>query len=463
MSKTLFGSRFKRKLRVVCFYMACCFLLLLPALYNSYPLTTPDTGAYISNGFNFQVSPDRPITYSVFILLSSLGGFTLWTVIISQTLILIYLLRRVTIKLLDKQYTDRLFIIIVFLISIFTSAGWYCSHLIPDIFTAILILAIADYYLSTLSKKGKAIYFLLIGLFILQHNSNVVMVIIFCFLARIYTLLNGRSWFSKKTVLVSVAALASFIALSFFNLWAGNSFRPSAGTHVFLMGRMAENGILDKFLAEYCPTENYSICKYQNNTGDRQWNFMWGEKTDLQDAGSWDKREEEYNKIIMRSLYRPKYLGLQIYEALEAGVRQLPLMQLSLSQQGKGSSTYNSIEYYSPREIKEYRTSLQQTGALNSTLGFFNALIFIFTTLTCMATLWLYKKNADSNLFFFFVITAAFICINAFVTGALSTVMDRLQSRVFWLIPFACTLYLVKFFSDTYSVYPRESPGSEGS
>ena len=444
MLKALFHSRFKGKLRVVCFYMVCCFLLLLPALYNSYPLATPDTGAYISNGFNFHIPVDRPITYSVFILLSSLGGFTLWTVVISQTLILIYFLRRITIKLLDKHYTNRIFVLIILLISVFTSAGWYCSHLIPDIFTAILILTVADYYLSALSKKGKVIYFLLIVFFILQHNSNLVVVIIFCLLARIYTLIKGRSWFSRKTALVWIAALSSFIALSFFNLWEGNSFRPSAGTHVFLMARMAENGILDQFLAEYCPTENYSICKYQNNTGDRQWNFMWGENTDLQEAGSWDKREEEYHKIIVRSLYRPKYLGLQIYEALEAGVRQLPLMQLSSIIQGKGSSTYNSIEYYFPREIKEYRTALQQTGALNNTLGFFNALIFLFTILTGIATLWLYKKNAHLNLFFFLIISVTFICINAFVTAALSTVMDRLQSRVFWLIPYACILYLFK-------------------
>lgn len=429
---------------VVFIYIVCCFFLLLPALYNGYPLVSPDSGAYIFNGFDFHVPVDRSITYSVFVLITSLGGFTLWTVVISQTLILIYFLRTSAMKLLETRYTDRTFVIIVLLLSVFTSAGWHCSHLTPDIFTAILILTIANYYLSPLSTRGKIIYFILIWIFMIQHNSNLLIVLIFCFFARIYTLIKGKTWFYKKTFLLFGATLFSFISVCFFNLWEGNSFRPSAGTHVFVMARMAENGILDQFLKEYCPTENYSICKYQNNTGDRQWNFMWGEKTDLQEAGGWDKREEEYNKIITRTLYRPKYLGLQIYEALEAGVKQLPLLHLSTMSQVKGSPPYNAVEQYFPREIKEYRTSLQQTGELNGVLGFFNASIFIFTVLLAIATLWLYKSNVHLNLIFFLVIIIAFICLNALITGALSTVVDRLQSRVFWLIPFACVLYVVK-------------------
>lgn len=443
MLRNLQTARNKKRLQVIGVYIISCFCLLLPALYNSYPLVTSDSGAYVFNGFDFQVPVDRPVTYSVFIRIASFSGFSLWTVVFSQTLILVYFLRSVSRKLLKEQFTDRIFIAIVLLLAVFTTAGWHCSYIMPDIFTAILFLAIADYYLSPSSQKTNIISFILIWLFMLQHNSNFLIVLLFCFLVRIYALVKGKTWFYKKTKLVLGVTLFTLLSMCFFNLWAGNSFRPSAASHVFLMARMAENGILDQFLEEYCPTENYSICKYRNNTGDRQWSFMWGEKTHFQEAGGWDKTEEEYNKIILRSLYRPKYLGLQVYEALEAGVRQLPLLQMSIMPYGKNSSPYNNIEHCFPREIKEYRMSLQQTLQFDA-LGFFNGLIFVFTILIIIVTLFVYKNNADLNWNFFFVFIACLICLNALVTGALSTVIDRLQSRVFWLLPFACILYLIK-------------------
>ncbi len=244
-------------------YTICCFCLLLPALYNGYPLVISDSGAYIYNGFDFHIPVDRPITYSIFIAITSFFGFTLWTVLISQALILVYFLRRVSVKILKEHYTHRIFILIVLLLSIFTSAAWHCSHITADIFTAILFLAIADYYLSPLSRRTRIIYFILFWLFLMQHNSNLIIVLAFCVLVRLYALVKGKTWFYRKTLLVFCATLFSFISLSFFNLWSGNSFRPNAGTHVFLMARMAENGILDKFLEEYCPTEHYSLCKYQ--------------------------------------------------------------------------------------------------------------------------------------------------------------------------------------------------------
>ncbi len=423
-------------------YTICCFCLLLPALYNGYPLVISDSGAYIYNGFDFHIPVDRPITYSIFIAITSFFGFTLWTVLISQALILVYFLRRVSVKILKEHYTHRIFILIVLLLSIFTSAAWHCSHITADIFTAILFLAISDYYLSPLSRRTRIIYFILFWLFLMQHNSNLIIVLAFCVLVRLYALVKGKTWFYRKTLLVFCATLFSFISLSFFNLWSGNSFRPNAGTHVFLMARMAENGILDKFLEEYCPTEHYSLCKYQGNTGDRQWAFMWGEKTHFQDAGGWEPTEKEYYSIIGRSLYRPKYLGLQVYEAIEAGIRQLPQMQLSILPYGRGSSPYNNIQICFPRELKEYRMSLQQTLEFNS-LGFLNSMILIFTVLMAVATLWLYKPGTDQNWTFLFVTLAGLVCMNALVTGALSTVIERLQSRVFWLLPFCCILYLV--------------------
>lgn len=445
-----FSVRNKERLEQILILMACSFCLLFPALYNGYPLVTPDTGAYVSTGWLLHVPIDRPITYSIFIRITSLFGLSLWGVVWAQTFILVYYLRRVCEKLLKEYFSQKVFFCIVLLLSAFTSIGWVSSQLMPDIFTPILILCILDFFLSPSGNaKKKVVSFFIIWFFMEQHNSNLLIVLIFCILARLYSVFSKNKWFIKKTLFLFGVTLFSFISISFFNLWEGNSFRPSASTHVFMMARMAENGILDQYLKEYCPTEHYSLCKFQGQTGDRQWYFMWNEK-DLPHVGGWDKAEKEYSSIIFRTFITPKYLALQIYEALEGTLRQMPQLTVSFLIQGEDSSPYKVIQERFPREIKEYRTSLQQLNQLQPITSFFNALAFLFSIVTVFTSLMLYKKGAINdfkfNWNFLAVVIILFVAINAFVTATFSTVIDRLQSRVFWLIPFTAVLFIINHY-----------------
>jgi len=68
-------------------------IMLLLALYDNYPIVTSDSGTYISCAFNRQIPTDRPVFYSWFLRLSSLGH-SLWLTVLAQSLILAYLLIR---------------------------------------------------------------------------------------------------------------------------------------------------------------------------------------------------------------------------------------------------------------------------------------------------------------------------------------------------------------------------------
>ncbi|WP_157976830.1 hypothetical protein [Taibaiella helva] len=444
------------RLHTLVSYLSGCLCLMLPAMYNSYPLVTPDTGGYIENAWRLHVPIDRPISYAILLRIATLSGLTLWGIIVAQTLLLVHFLRRVTQKILGAQYSNRLFFLITLLLGTCTSAGWVNSQVMPDIFSAILLLALVDYYLSPTHKKSvKVYYFIVLWFIIQQHNSHLLIVLALCILARLYSVFSRQRWFLKKTAFLFVITLFSYLSISFFNLWEGNRFRPSASTHIFMMSRMAENGILDQFLKQYCPTEHYSLCAYQGCTGDRQWDFMWS-SGQLVDSGGcevgWTTMEKEYSLIVRRSLTRPKYLGLQLYEALEAGIRQLPQVSVSFQRQGDDSFPYKMVQEHFPREIKEYRTSLQQCDApLSSRMGFFNGIIFVFLLLTAAATLYTYpgrqSRAALRNWNFMLAMLLAGILANAFFTATFSTVLDRLQTRIFWLLPFACMLFLVQILA----------------
>ncbi|HRH39293.1 MAG TPA: hypothetical protein PK760_13165, partial [Flavobacteriales bacterium] len=73
-------------------YAACIALLIWPAIYNGYPILYSDTATYVASGMKLDAPMDRPITYGLFIRITSIGGFTLWTTIVAQAAILTALL-----------------------------------------------------------------------------------------------------------------------------------------------------------------------------------------------------------------------------------------------------------------------------------------------------------------------------------------------------------------------------------
>ena len=452
MNKTQLSSIFQQqKFKNILTFLGCAFCLLMPAFYSGYPIVYFDTASYVYTAASLHVPVDRPVTYGLFIKIASLFGLSLWGVIWAQTFIVVYFLRNICRKLLKNYYSNSIFCCIILALTVFTSASWYCAQIMADIFTPILVLSVIDFYLTPdLHKKQKFISFFMIAFFMEMHNSHLLTVLLFCVLARFYALVTQNKWFIKKTMFLFGITLFSFVSISFFNLWEGNSFRPSAGSHVFFMARMAENGVLDKFLQEYCPVEHYNLCNYQGRTGDQAIGFIWSGDGPLAQSGGWDKVQKEYNTIIFRSLTRPKYLALQIYKSIEGTLRQLPQFTFIVANVSTSSPTYYAIEEHFPLEVKELRTSGQLTNMFVPIVPFFNGLILIFTTLSLVVVIALFNKReknaATLNWNFALVIVLIFLGINAFISATFSTVAERLQSRLFWLLPFLCILFAIHFF-----------------
>jgi hypothetical protein len=215
------------------------------------------------------------------------------------------------------------------------------------------------------------------------------------------------------------------------------------------MSRMVENGIMDDFLDDYCPTDSsYKLCAYRNHLPGRQWDFMWDEKGPLYETGGWQGNEDEYSRIILKTLTTPKYLALHIIKATHATFRQLPLIYVG---DGMGvfdstSSPQRELYNYLKGEQKEFNSSEQQAAGIR--FPTWNILITIFALLSCSSALFMTKKQAASGesagmgRVVRFVLL--FLLVNAAVTATLATVIGRYESRVFWILPFLSILYIVR-------------------
>lgn len=442
-------------------YLLFTFILIWPALHNMFPLVTPDTGTYIHSGLALSMPVDRPWGYGIFLLLSSMA-VSPWFPIFWQGFFAAWLLIKLGTKCLARNMSWPFWAGIILIISFGTAIAWFNSQLMADAFTGLLLLAILLLYLKPETRRERNMLNAFVIFCLFTHHSHLLTTFLLCIILWFYfsrRKLSFEKWVSIKLILYSIGV--AFI-ISTANFIGHYGFGLSPASHLFLMSRMAENGILDAYLKDKCPVESNVLCPYQGKTGARQWDFMWSaaELPHTKENG-WEQSQAPYRKIIFGTLTSPKFLGMQIVKNSEAGLKQLTQLQFreGLEQTyPEGSSVHENIRKEFPSYLKEFETDYQNQNKLPFDIS--GVIIQIVSILLIIAGFWSRSYNLQhtnekekSNWNKLFLITVGFIIINAFLTATFSTVIGRLQARVFWVLPVICLFYFTKMLLTKYAGY----------
>jgi hypothetical protein len=431
-------------------------ILLSPALYNGYPLVYSDTGTYIFSGMELTIPLDRPIGYGLFLRYTSLFGASLWYVIFFQSLIGAYLLY-LTIRLSVHQHFNVTYLIILSFLTYFTALGWYAGQLMPDIFSAYLILGVFLLFHIPL----RSFHFMLISLIIIIglmvhfSNSLILLLIIALIVATQFRRLNMPK-FSKRISLVVIALLIiSTASLKLINYSLDKDFTINRSGHVFLMGKLLDSGLLEQFLAKKCAdNKSFPMCEFRETLPSNSRELLWGNESPLQHYGGWVGSKTIFDEIIFSFLSSPEFvlkLGVNIMHST--------LSQLFQNDMGSGlvSQWYASpdsppafaIANHFEHEYSSYQQARQNGNLWGQQLDFeiknvFNSLL-LFLSVSGLLLFWvLVRKNKGYIIEkTFSIIIVGGIIINALVTAGLANVYDRLQARVSWLF---VLLFLISAF-----------------
>jgi hypothetical protein len=448
-------------------------IFLLPAIWNGFPFIFTDSLSYITSGIDLIAPFDRPIFYGLFIRVTG-GIIQIWGGVICQSALLTILLLRLSNILFPRMPRGYLYLWII-LVASFTSAPWFVGQISPDIFTSFLFLTLIIWALTYQDSRILSSIFIgaVITISICVHSSNL--------LIGALTLVAIIAWFVFQRIpWVSIKKFAIVIGISFFtaifliipsNILShyGATLNPTG--KVFILARILEDGPGLQYLRNICATSELKTCA----------SLPILEKARLVEVQDPDSKSPELRNLVASSFLWGGGLAMSggIFSVnSEAGgiikgvLKAYPLEQFSalirnainqlltfsvgeqLNSTLKMEAINQLISTYFPGLYKSYLNSQQSLGKIEQITLFLNPIYFyivIFSVIflfglcsTIIRTISSYRK-----IFLTIYTLLVFLISNALVSGGLSGVFDRYQSRIVWLLPAISLLLMLGLFNTT--------------
>jgi hypothetical protein len=442
--------------------------LAWPAFYNGFPILYPDSMTYLDDGrlvaralFLHRFSAYygmRSFIYSLGILPFH-WNVSAWPVVALQAILAAWVLW-LTVRSIGPVRPQRMapgYLTLVVLLSIFTSLSWYASLVLPDILGPMLYLSI--YLLvfagNTLARAERWSLYVLSWWAIASHATHLMLAAGLCALLATLALFargNRRKRLQSIGPVALVVLIAALAQLALNGYLYGhpslNGERPP-----FLAARIVSDGPGRWYLERHCGEVKWVLCDHLDRLSSDPDNFLWG------DDGLWQNLSESEGKRLMQEEMPFVLATVRAYPreqfARSAANFWDQLRVFGLFDLGPSSWMLDQFQPVMPAARTSYLASRQARDALPleefSSLQFWVVIVSLLIIAAFLPYLWRRRSSPLPGLAG--VIFAAVIA-NALVTGTLSMVEDRFQSRVVWLIPFLAGMLILDWLNR-----PRTLPG----
>jgi len=464
------------------------FIFITPALWNGFPLIFTDSLSYLTSGVDIVAPVDRPIFYGLFIRTFNII-FDLWGAVLIQAVLVMYLLLKLSDILFPK--IPKIYSIFwLILVGLLTSASWFISQLSADIFTACLFLSMIILALTSSHQSLLNDLFMsaLLILEVCMHSGNLIIgFLLFAFIL-VFMLIQKRAWrdIQRFSILViaSLAISATMIVAS--NVLFKQGFTLNRWGKIIFLARILEDGPGLQYLNEVCPEQNLKICAALPlfNEAVKQ-EFALGLRDDPElknlvlNALLWDgginiggglyAMNKEATPIILGVM---KAYPLQMALAFTKNTID-QFKTFSVGNQFGSTAKLVAINTFFesnfPSMFQSYQDSKQYsdrvrlvTNALNP---IYSSVIYLSLGIA-VASLFVFRYRNRQNMNFLasplcLVIfgLVGFLVFNALITGGISAVFGRYQSRVIWLLPAIILLIMLGAISNRHQEFNNRLNG----
>lgn len=447
--------------RSVATAIAATGLLLWPAIYNGFPLIFPDTGAYFSIAWGHFWTLDRSGFYGfLFRALSFLDPTAqLWTGLVLQSLAIASVLL-IAIRRLAPDAGALQMLAVVALMALLTSLPWHSAQLMPDAFTGACVLLVWLACGRNPNAPGAPLLWLAVFATALLHYTHVGLVVAAgaAALATQYFLESS----SRRSIAVRAIACASIaLAIVGTQIAANGTFlkrwSPAPMGPVFLFARLHEDGLVQPWLDQHCGSgRTPALCRSAPDFPRDSQLLLWGQQSPLRplvlNAARSNTEQAFVAELRTASLgsirERPfSFAG----SAIRAGADQFVHFRVLDDEcpqvcRSETSAVRSWIRDYRPELLPSFLGSRQLAGTIPKHLfrAITNPVAILSLALLPFAWFASWRRRDSSASALLSAVIVALLA-NAAITGALSDVHDRYQSRLVWLAPFALLAVLLRW------------------
>jgi hypothetical protein len=241
----------------------------------------------------------------------------------------------------------------------------------------------------------------------------------------------------------AAAIVAGAMLLIAANFALAREIAWTPGGYGIAFGRMLQDGIVARYLADHCPDPRLKLCPYRTTLPATADAFLWDDSA-FNKLGRFDGLESEMRKITLESL--AEYPLQQLLAAAHATALQLVMVGSGYGVNDRLPHTYGIIARYIPTQASAMRAARQQRGELS-----FDAINRLHVPVALASMLFAVGIIARALVLGGFddiallASSAMFaILVNAFVCGVLSGPHDRYGARMVWIATFVVAIALMR-------------------
>lgn len=416
-------------------------LLIGPAVWNGFPLLQYDTGGYLARWYEGTLVPSRAVFYGLLLNAGEVGAF--WPVVLVQAALTVWV---IALMLRAHGLGGRpwLMLGVIAVLTALSTLPWLTSILLTDIFAGLGVLAL---YLLLLrpGDVSRAERFALIALIAVSAatHSATIAVLLALILAGIVVWLVRPRQLPFTRIGNGVLAIALGCVLVFAaDFVVAKRLAWTPGGFALSFGRMLQDGIVNKYLDDHCPSPKLTLCSYKDQLPNDADVWFWGSPL-FDKLGRFAGLDQEMADIAVGSVI--DYPGLQLKTATIATARQLIAVHTGEGVLNSIWHTYGTIRRFTPHLVAPMDAARQQHGEIFFTVinNVDYPIALLSMALLPVIILLAWRRAIPSAFGEFAAVCTLALLANAFVCGAMSNPHDRYGARLVWIAVFAVVLVLV--------------------
>lgn len=414
---------------------------LAPAIWNGFPLIFPDTGGYLTAAILGTPMHGRSALYGLF--LSAGIPLAFWPCVILQAALMAWLFA-VTLRVNGLGGRPWLALGIVVLLTATTSLPWLAGQLMPDILfaAAALALYLLAYAHDRLARWERFALAATIAIAIPSHMAAAGLCVGVIAALWLLSFIKALALPKPRLTFAALAVVAGIALCPLSNQALIGQFGFTPGGSSFLFGRLIEDGMIDQYLEDKCPDPTLRICAYKDDIPDQADDWLWGDSA-FYKLGGWDGYTEEQGRIIRDTLrlYPVEHLTTAIVATLEQFVSFATEVSID-----DNEPVFRSFAELVPDLMPALMSARQQDGRLNVAPLNYLYVPFAGLAIAGVAAALIFRRRLNLTP------EAAALCVtillalaaNAAICGIFSHPVDRYQSRLVLLAPFAVAILIAQ-------------------